>query len=355
MSTSQLAILLGLLCPLSVAAVESRDSGASDESTLLRTLEVDTPPIRLTKRYASMHGPKSIRSFQLDTDPENTRVWIRRYKIGIVEEGPGDTEFLCHAWLMADSGRPDPESGQRGTRGGRDPSLFLTISQGLEDLHFPEGYAVEFDSRDVSRLGVMTMAVNNNHDEIDREIQFRATIDYLDDPAAQQLGIKPLTGFQLHANQALSVVSSPGGPGSGHEGHSGHGSGGQSAATGQGRTDHWLVPPGRQVLRSDVESGVVRFDGMIHFIKIHLHPYGESVTLIDKTTGEEVWKGLAKNHSERAHLTEIESYSSTTGIPVYRDRNYELVTVYNNPTDEPIDAMAVMRIFVHPLEDGPAS
>jgi len=119
--------------------------------------------------------------------------------------------------------------------------------------------------------------------------------------------------------------------------------------------DHWLVPPGRQVLRSDVEPGVVQFDGMIHFIKIHLHPYGESVTLVDKTTGEEVWKGSATNHPERAHLTEIEFYSSTIGIPVYHDRDYELVTVYDNTTDEDIDAMAVMRIFVHPLIDGPAS
>lgn len=345
--------VLCLLCPVVAAAWESQDSSVSLESSLIQILEVYTPPIRLTERYASMQGPKSIRSFQLGANPDNTNVWIRRYKVdildldGVAEASDDAKEFFCHAWLMADSGHRNPKTGQRGTRGGRDPTLFLTISQGLEDMQLPNGYAVQFNNRDVSRVGLMTMAVNNNHDEIDKEIQFRATIEYLDDSAAERLGIKNLTGFQLHAKQQLSAVKSP---------HHAHGPGGHESKPQKRRTtDHWLVPPGQQVLRSDVESGVVRFDGMIHFIKIHLHPYGESVTLVDKTTGEEVWKGSATNHSERAHLTEIEFYSSTTGIPVYRDHDYELVTVYDNPTDEDIDAMAVMRIFVHPLIDGPTS
>ena len=119
--------------------------------------------------------------------------------------------------------------------------------------------------------------------------------------------------------------------------------------------DHWLVPPGRQVLRSDVVPGVIQSDGLIHFIKIHLHPYGQSVTLVDKETGEEVWKGFAKNHPERAHLLSVDSYSSGDGIPIFKDRAYELITVYDNPTNAPIDAMAVMRLYVHPSISAPNS
>ena len=99
----------------------------------------------------------------------------------------------------------------------------------------------------------------------------------------------------------------------------------------------------------------IEFDGLIHFIKIHLHPYGESVALIDKTTGQVVWKGNAINHPDRAQIVDIDSYSSTTGIPIYKDRNYELVTTYNNPTAQTVDAMAVMRVFVEPVTDRPAS
>jgi hypothetical protein len=31
----------------------------------------------------------------------------------------------------------------------------------------------------------------------------------------------------------------------------------------------------------------------------------------------------------------------------YHDRSYELVTVYDDPTDQPMDAMAVMRLYGH--------
>ena len=306
MNVLKITALLSLLCPviavasepLEIAAARMRSEFASLESVLLRTKEVITPSVRLTQRYKSMDGPKSTKSFQLETEPDNSRVWIRRYKITVLDEAAREesTEFLCHAWLMADSGRRNPESGHRGARGGRDPSLFLTISQGSEDTQFPDGFAVEFDSLDVSRVALLTMAANNNHDEIDKEIRFRATIDYLDDQAAQQLEIQPLTGFQLHARQELGEVKSVHHRHAGSE-HAGHASGVASihppAQMGM-MADHWLVPPGRQVLQSDVEPGVIEFDGMIHFIKIHLHPYGESVTLVDKSAGEEVWKGDAR-------------------------------------------------------------
>ncbi len=358
-------VLSILLCPLVGIGSESLPGStaraASDydrlEAPLLRTKQVTTPAIRLTQRYPSMQGPKSIKSFQLETEPDNTRVWIRRYKIDVLDAMAGfeSTEFLCHAWLMADSGLRPAESAHRGARGGRDPSLFLTISQGFEDMHFRDGFAVEFDTSDVSRVGLLTMAVNNNHDEIDKEIQFRATIDYLDDPDAQKLGIKPLTGFQLHAHQtareARLVQHHTGG-----SQHAGHASSDPSSSQGAAATrDHWLVPPGRQVVRSEVKAGVIQFDGMIHFIKIHLHPYGESLALIDTATGEEVWKGYANNHPEQAHLLSVDSYSDTSGIPIHSDRVYELITVYDNPTDQPIDAMAVMRLYVHPAISPPPS
>jgi hypothetical protein len=43
----------------------------------------------------------------------------------------------------------------------------------------------------------------------------------------------------------------------------------------------------------------------------------------------------------------VDFYSSTTGMLGYHDRSYELFTVYDNPTDQPIDAMAVMRLYGH--------
>ena len=48
------------------------------------------------------------------------------------------------------------------------------------------------------------------------------------------------------------------------------------------------------------------------------------------------------------HLLGTDSYSSTTGFPIYKNHDYELITVYDNPTGHDIDAMAVLRLYVQP-------
>ena len=66
------ALSAGLLLLIAAAATPTEYSNL--ESSLLRTKQVTTPSIRLTQRYKSMHGPKSIRSFQLEAEPDNARV-----------------------------------------------------------------------------------------------------------------------------------------------------------------------------------------------------------------------------------------------------------------------------------------
>jgi hypothetical protein len=368
MNILKLPVFIGLMCfaiaftPATVSAAEPQENAvprtpsdyASLEKSLLRTKEAITPSVHLDKRLISTRGPIAIKSFQMEADAENEYMWIRRFKIDILDEaGEVDSaKYLCHAWLMGDTGRLDPTSGEIGARKGKDPSLFLTISPGLMDLQFPEGFAVGFESSGISRYGLLAQSVNNSFDPVDKDIRFRATIDYLDDESAQQLGIKPLTGFQLHANQDLEKLESL------HphytemqEHHHSSSMSSMHSSEKEGAEDHWVVPPGRQVLRSEVEPGAIEFDGMIHAIKVHLHPFGESIALIDKATGEEIWKGRATNHPNKSvpELLNIESYSSSTGIPVYKDREYELVTIYDNTTDEAVDAMGVIRLYVHPM------
>ena len=83
---------------------------------------------------------------------------------------------------------------------------------------------------------------------------------------------------------------------------------------------------------------------------MHLHPYGESMELKDKTTGRTFWKGAAKSHAERAILLATDSYSSRDGIPLFKDHAYELTTVYNNPSSKPITAMAALWMYVKDKE-----
>jgi hypothetical protein len=84
----------------------------------------------------------------------------------------------------------------------------------------------------------------------------------------------------------------------------------------------------------------------IHFIKLHLHAYGESLALIDKTDGKTLWKGWGESDVAQDALTKTDFYSSTEGLKIKASHQYELVTVYNNTTKHPVDAMAVLRLYV---------
>lgn len=50
----------------------------------------------------------------------------------------------------------------------------------------------------------------------------------------------------------------------------------------------------------------------------------------DLTTGESLYTARARGLAERIGLAEVGAYSSAEGIPVYRDHEYELVSVYDN-------------------------
>jgi hypothetical protein len=49
----------------------------------------------------------------------------------------------------------------------------------------------------------------------------------------------------------------------------------------------------------------------------------------------------------------VDHFSSREGIPLYRDHEYELVSIYNNTTPVDQDSMAVMHLYVRDraLED----
>ena len=55
----------------------------------------------------------------------------------------------------------------------------------------------------------------------------------------------------------------------------------------------------------------------------------------------------ARQYADRIGIEEMEQYSSTSGIELFADHRYELVTEYDNTTGRPIDAMAIVYLFFH--------
>jgi hypothetical protein len=87
------------------------------------------------------------------------------------------------------------------------------------------------------------------------------------------------------------------------------------------------------------------FDTTVHYIAIHLHPFAESLELRDLTTQTTVFKSTVRSPFDRIGIDHVEYFSSEAGIPVFKDHEYELVSVYNNTTAEDQDSMAVMFLY----------
>ncbi|MEO1934827.1 MAG: hypothetical protein ABGX04_08605, partial [Myxococcales bacterium] len=78
----------------------------------------------------------------------------------------------------------------------------------------------------------------------------------------------------------------------------------------------------------------------------HLHPFAESLELRDLTAKETVFISHATNRKDSIGLKEVESYSSTEGLILFKDHEYSLISVYDNDSGERQDAMASMFLYM---------
>jgi len=90
----------------------------------------------------------------------------------------------------------------------------------------------------------------------------------------------------------------------------------------------------------------IPYDATIHYILVHLHPFAESLELVDITKNKRVFRAKVKNFTDKVGLKKISIFKSKKGIPIYKDHDYELISIYNNTSNEDQDAMAVMYIFL---------
>jgi hypothetical protein len=83
---------------------------------------------------------------------------------------------------------------------------------------------------------------------------------------------------------------------------------------------------------------------------VHLHPFAQSLSLRDLTTGETVFHAEATSVDTGIGLKHVETITSEEGVRIFADHEYELVSVYENTTDQMQDSMAVMLLYLHDKE-----
>jgi hypothetical protein len=333
------------------ADAAAADAAAADAVTPSHTQTFLSDVYSIDQLYRAMKGPQSLQEIRIGDGETTELLWITGYKavmVGADGEQPMPQDFMCHSNLDVDSAHHRKTVG---ASAGFSPRLF-TLSQGQLEIELPEGFGIPFLSSETLRL--TTQVLNLNFKRKHFEVRHKISIEYVRDSEA----VRPMIAlFPVGAYGLASLEE-----GSSHYGVSTpddetHGPGclpGQNAAghtykdtLGHAFTGHWVVKPGREVNTTLVTRLMaLPYDTTVHYIAVHLHPFAESLELRDRSLDETIFKSEVRNFKRKIGLESVEYFSSTEGLSLFRGHEFEMVSVYNNITDEDQDSMAVMYLYL---------
>jgi hypothetical protein len=308
-------------------------------------------PFTIDTTWASMQGPYRVLKVQLTDSTSHELVWVVGYEAAIVDADsrePKSSEFMCHSNVDLDMARHRQIFGWQ-----KYPSRRLfTLSEGQTEVRLPEGFGIPLRSDEP--LSVTAQVLNHNYRGAPVRVRQRITVHYIRDRAIK----KPLVPLYQRGINTLVQLDGPGGAYNAvvdeHAAHQ-HGTAeGMGADTmpyrdKQGRTfaGHWVVKPGRETRRTPINGWLqMQEDMKVHYVSVHLHPFAESLNLLDATTGDTVLASKAENRPERIGLARVDQIASRDGITLRKDHQYELVSEYNNTSGANRTAMAVMYMYI---------
>lgn len=321
----------------------------------IHTKTILSKPYSIDKKYASMRGPYGFDDLVLLDTAKPELLWIVGYRTEVVDAGSAQSmsqEFMCHANL-------DFEAKDYYSRFPTAPPVsgrVFTLSQGQQDIFFPEGFGIPVTS-DLP-ISLATQVLNLNIDD-PKGISVRHKVDIRFVRDADVVGeMIPLfqgaaEGFKAlgearHYGFTPEEVAQMEAMGSGCsagtaalEGDS------DDDALGQQFTAHWIVPPGKEVNVTNVTRFLnLPYDTTVHYIAVHLHPFAERLVLEDLTAKKVVFDARVTPTKDRVGIASVDHYSSADGLPVFKDHQYQLTSYYNNTSGHDVDSMAVMYMYM---------
>jgi hypothetical protein len=311
-------------------------------AVVVKTRVAETDPLAVDSVFHSMEGPWQ----RVVLDPTGIG-WITSFRTEVVDAVTGarlGDEFFCHSQLqLATSAR------------------LAVAATGIDEIRFPEGFGLPIEEivndmeapwNEISMLG---MVLNNHGADREADVKLRFTVEYV-----------PPGDYGIDGMQKLYKASVPVVPNLEHQAEERaawergdtvvlSGEDLQPAGlpdTTMGKPGHWMVPPGKQVIRQRYRR-LIGIDTRVHYGLVHMHNHGVSMKLTDLTDDKVLWETELQYEEggERVQIVEIPVFSSTEGFVLHNDHEYEIESVYDNSTAEPVDAMAVMYLYHHPLND----
>ena len=333
---------------------------AFDQESKIYTSTYYSDPYYIDQVYMSMQGPYQLQHIRIGED--DGLQWITRFAMDNVDldhQPIERQEHLCHGQLNYRSkGQYAENNTDLFTEKRTLPSKWFTTIQGAADIDLPEGFGIPFYSKEPLRL--MSMALNQQPDIEPFSTKIRTQIEHIPDAELDQ----PLKALGKFAVDVRIPIYDDGTSAADHAGcavgeedivvHAADGVEGQIDLThtqgGMKTTPHFYVPPGKFTYIQDFSgASVVPYNTTLHYISAHLHRYGTVIELWDTTTDTLLFQSVPRMNADGTYISRMPDYSSSEGIEIRTDHDYQIRAKYNNTTEAPIDAMAVMYFYFHDL------
>ena len=307
-----------------------------------------SPTFYIDGIYKSMEGPKSSNYIQLSQ--ESTLLWLTGFHVKALDSKTKrqvSNDFICHTNVDFNDVKYFGNFNLNERIGIYYPRL-TSLSHGLENFTFPKGYGIPMKGNDL--LYITTESLNHNIADANFCIKHEVTVDY----TKKNRTIKPLlsrTAFIMLPYNKSDPYKSPLDPGKEYcipvetKNHS------YDYGDGNVLSGHWVIPVGKNKYQSGINDQLQIKDSLrLHAAAVHVHPFATSLTLLDKTTKTEIFKSKIRNHFNKIGLSNINSFSSESGVWMFKNHEYELVLEVNNTTSSNQDMMGSMFLFFYDAE-----
>lgn len=304
-----------------------------------------SPTFLIDGIYKSMEGPKASHYIQLQTD--STLVWMTGFKVEAIDEQGKklSNDFVCHMNVDINDISYFSSFNLNNRIGKQYPRL-TSLSHGMEDFNFPEGFGIPLQGNDL--LYITTQTLNHNLPKISKKIKHKVAITYT---TAPKIPLMSKTIFMALPYDKANPYKSPLDPGKDFcipvetKNHS------YPDGNGNMLSGHWVIPQGEKIYKSNISHQLqLEEDTKLHAVAVHVHPFAERLTLFDKTTQKIIFSSEIKNHKKGIGLTNIEAFSSINGVTMYRNHDYELLLKVNNTSNDTQDMMGSMFLFFEDKE-----
>ena len=309
-----------------------------------------TPTFVISNLYKSMEGPKSDQYLAIDNSTEEL-LWLTSFKTAAFlsdESTRMPNDFVCHTNFEY----RDAEHYNRWNlteRINKQYPRITSISNGIEAFELPEGFGFPVFSNE--RIFLNAQALNHNVTDSIFNIKHKIEIGFIKHGEKPLKALQPKTLYMMFPfdmdnpyagptdklpNACIPVET---------KNHTYYDN------MGNPLSGHWLFSPGRHHYTFNATQQLSIKDSIrLHQITSHLHPFAERLQLVDRTKNTVIYNCESENFEDKIGLKSTPTFTSTEGVWLYENREYEMTLEVNNTTDTDQEMMASMAIFYNDEE-----